>query len=371
MNQKRRKQLPIIEREKVIRGIDVLLNKGEEILNIHLLSERFQKFAALECKGSSSLYEFLSLKIADDNDMLELSSNSREGQPVPNLLLGAVHYLLLKGKEHTLNEFYPSIVEKPKNVEDSFSHFKGFCNYYRNEIISILKNKLVQTNEVRRCAYLYPIFCYIYNKVKTPLSLVEIGSSAGLQLLWDKYTYSYGDNNIYGNDNSPVHLQSKIRKGNMPFILQDSPPVDSRIGLDLHICDLAKEKDYLWLMALIWPEHNERLEVFENAAKQFNQDPPKLVEGDGVNLLKELAEHVSNESTLCIYHTHVANQMTDSVKEDLLNKVREIGRKRNVFHVYNNIWDRKLHLDYFINAVEHNKIIGETDGHGRWFDWEL
>jgi hypothetical protein len=33
------------------------------------------------------------------------------------------------------------------------------------------------------------------------------------------------------------------------------------------------------------------------------------------------------------------------------------------------MWDRKLHLDYFSNGVEHKEIIGDTDGHGRWFEW--
>jgi hypothetical protein len=107
------------------------------------------------------------------------------------LFFGAVHYLLLKGADHPLKDFYPSIVSNPKSYEDSFEYFKDFCLTHRNEIESILKTKLVQTNEIRRCAYLYPIFCTIYEKVKKPLALIEIGTSAGLQLLWDKYSYSY------------------------------------------------------------------------------------------------------------------------------------------------------------------------------------
>jgi len=53
------------------------------------------------------------------------------------------------------------------------------------------------------------------------------------------------------------------------------------------------------------------------------------------------------------------------------NFANNIGSKRDVLHLYNNMWDGKLHLDYFINGIEHNKTVGETDGHGRWFTWEL
>lgn len=52
-------------------------------LNITQVSEQFKTFAKRECKGSSKLYEYLSLKIADDEEMLELSSYAQEGQPIP------------------------------------------------------------------------------------------------------------------------------------------------------------------------------------------------------------------------------------------------------------------------------------------------
>lgn len=82
---------------------------------------------------------------------------------------------------------------------------------YREEIITLLQTKLVQTNEVRRCAYLYPSFNYIFNKVNKPLALIEIGTSSGLQLFWDQYSYSYGTGESYGNINSNVHVTSEIR----------------------------------------------------------------------------------------------------------------------------------------------------------------
>lgn len=341
------------------------------ILDKTQLAERFKTFAFKECKGSSNLYEYLSLKIAEDEEMLEISYNVRVGQPVPNLFLGAVHYLLLKGKEHELKQYYASIVGPPKEVERSFTHFKDFCRLYREEIISILKTKLVQTNEVRRCAYLYPIFCFIYNKLKNPLSLVEIGSSAGLQLLWDRYCYSYGTSEVFGEKDSSVHITAEIKGDNFPFLLPSSPPVAIRIGLDLHTNDLSNPDDYLWLKSLIWPEHRQRVQLFENAANCYNQQPAKLIQGDGIDLLIEIADAIPKESTLCIFHTHVANQIPTDEKNKLIENIKTIAKDRDVFHIYNNMWDRKLHLDYFISGVEYKEIIGETDGHGRWFSWEL
>ncbi|WP_459502702.1 DUF2332 domain-containing protein [Bacillus sp. C1] len=336
------------------------------------ISNLFKNFSIKECKGSSDLYEHVSLQIAEDKELLALASHAQLGQPAPNLLFGAVHYLLLKGHNHVLKQYYASLVSNPeRNLTQAFHHFKDFCHIHREEIIHLLQTKLVQTNEVRRCAYLYPSFCYVFNKVNKPLALIEIGTSAGLQLLWDQYSYSYGTGEVYGNIDSNVHLTSEIKGDNKPFFLQESPPVTERIGLDLHINDVSNEEDYLWLRALIWPEHKERLEMFDHAAAYVKEQSVKLIEGDGVALLSEIAEQIPEDSVICIFHTHVANQIPENIKRELIEKVKEIGAKRDVFHLYNNMWDRDLHLDYFINGKEYNETVGETDGHARWFSWRL
>lgn len=179
-----------------------------------MLAKTFLTFSEKECKGSSHLYEFSARKMASDNTLLEISRAAQSGQPVPNLLFGAVHYLLLKGTRHPLQEYYPSIEETPKPHDESFEHFKDFCLKYRMEIEQILKTKLVQTNEVRRCAYLYPAFCAIYEKTKKPLALIEIGTSAGLQLLWDKYSYTYGNKDLFGNQESSLTITTEIKGEN-------------------------------------------------------------------------------------------------------------------------------------------------------------
>ncbi|MCA1031280.1 DUF2332 domain-containing protein [Bacillus timonensis] len=335
------------------------------------LSQRFHNFGSIETVGSSELYSLLALKIAQDDEILELCTYAKNGQPLPNLLFGAVHYLLLKGKEHELKEYYPSITRNPREKDGVFLPFKEFCKIYREEIIALLQSKLVQTNEVRRCAYLYPIFCYIYEKVKQPLSLIEIGTSAGLQLNWDKYRYSYGTGEEYGKIDSKVHITSEIRGGNKPSFPVQMPPVASKIGLDLHTNDLCNKEDRLWLRALIWPEHHERVELFDQSAEYFTQHPVELVEGDGVALLEEVVANLPTNSAICIFHTHVANQFPLELKHELVGKIKKIGSTRNVFHVYNNMWDGRLHVDSYISGIETQQTVGDTDGHGRWFEWNL
>ncbi len=242
------------------------------------LSEKFNQFAIYECKGSSPLYESLSLKIAEDPKMLELASKSKEGQPVPNLFFGAVHYLLMNGYKHPLAEFFPSLTEKPAPAENVYPVFVDFCVKYSDVIIGLLKSKIVQTNEVRRCSYLYLIFSHIFQLAKKPLALVEIGTSAGLQLFVDQYSYSYGTGIKFGNLDSAVHLTSEIRGKKLLLTQSTILEVGARIGIALHINDVNDAEDYIWLKALIWPEHHERRELFEKAASFVSSQSLRLIE---------------------------------------------------------------------------------------------
>ncbi|XEC92980.1 DUF2332 domain-containing protein [Paenibacillus tarimensis] len=340
-------------------------------LDTNGLAERFKRFANRECRGSSKLYERLSVHIADDEELLHIACHAGPGQPVPNLFLAAVHYLLLKGKEHVLQAYYPSIVDDPKDPETAFVWFKDFCLNYTNELIPLLQNKLVQTNEVRRCAYLYPSFCYIYEQTKKPLALIELGTSAGLQLLWDKYRYTYNSGEMYGNVYSELDIACEMRGEGLPFFLNQSPPVSSRIGLDLHVNNLNNPEDYLWLKSLIWPEHKERIVMFQKAARCLRGESVELIEGNGVRLMSEVASKIQEDHTVCIFHTHVANQLSKVDKTELLDRIQQLGRSRKVFHLYNNLWDEDLHLDCYVDGELDELVLAETDGHGRWFEWKL
>lgn len=106
---------------------------GEAITNpdYEAFARRFQRFAETECRGVSPLYEHLALAIAADEEILALAAHATKEQPVPNLFLVAVPYLL------------PAFA-----------------------LVAALANK-------------------------RPLTLIEIGTSAGLNLMWDHYGYRY------------------------------------------------------------------------------------------------------------------------------------------------------------------------------------
>lgn len=332
----------------------------------------FRHFAERECPGSSVFYEYLSRHIADDEEVLQVATFVPAGQPVPNMLFGAVQYLLLQGEGPELRVYYPGLVEHPKEMSSCYPHFRSFVLKHQADIIGILESKRVQTNEVRRCAYLYPVFCSIYDKVRKPLALVELGTSAGLQLLCDQYSYSYGGAESYGLAGSKVHITSEIRGSRTPFLLASSPPVVYRMGIDLHVNDVRNPEHLLWLRSLIWPGNHDRVSMLEHAAEVLKQQTGiQFREGDGTALLPEIVRSIPEEAVICVFHTHVANQIPEASKQKLLHHLNVIGSVRDIVHVYNNMEDEHLHADYILEGVPSQFTVARTDGHARWFEWLL
>lgn len=123
-----------IKKENLILTRGVVLGKETAVI-----AQRFRNFAKNECKCSSELYEFLSNQIAGDNGLLKLCAYTRTGQPIPNLLFGAIHYLLLRGTNHRLSEYYPSIVKEPKDIKGSFIPLKTFVRSIKLKYVRFYK----------------------------------------------------------------------------------------------------------------------------------------------------------------------------------------------------------------------------------------
>ena len=161
---------------------------------LEALAQRFVRFADQECGDYAPLYDRLARGIAGDPELLTLAAHTWSGQQAPLLLLAAVHSLLLGGVDHALGAFYPSVTHRAAVPPgDPMPAFRAFCRDYRNALLDLVSTGLVQTNEPRRCTVLLPAFATVARLAGgRPLALIEIGASAGLNLLFDRYGYDYG-----------------------------------------------------------------------------------------------------------------------------------------------------------------------------------
>lgn len=339
------------------------------------LARRFERFAEREAEGFfSPLYARLCRSIAADPEVLALAAAAQPGQPTPNLLLAAVQYLLLKGVEHQLASFYPGIAAAPDEANDPYPAFHAFCLEHAEAIRPLLATRRVQTNEVGRCACLLPAFGLVARLAQAePLSLIEIGASAGLNLLWDRYSYDYGDGNLYGAAGSSMRLPCTLRGPKIPSFPSTLPSVAFRIGLDLNPIDISIADEMLWLRGLIWPEHYERVTRLQQAVQIARQEPPLLVSGDALALLPDVMAQVPTNTALCVFHSFTVNQFSPEQREQLSALLQDLSAQHPIFRVsleeLRGERYPRLDLIRYAEGKKTEQTLAYCAAHGWWLEW--
>lgn len=352
----------------------MLADTHEELLD--RIARHFRLFGEREALTASPLYARLCAGIAADRALLAIAARAWPRRPVPNLFFAAVHYLLLGGTQHPLARFYPSITAAASSPEDVYPAFRAFCLEQRDAIEQLITTRLVQTNEVRRCACLLPGFGIVAREAgDRPLALVEMGASAGLNLLWDRYGYDYGGLHC-GVPDSPVQLSCEPRGALRPPIPDPLPRVAYRIGIDLHPVDLWDDDAVLWLRALIWPEHLERAAVLERAAEVARRDPPPLLAGDALDRLPRTLANLPENAVPCVYHSLVVNQFSPEARQRLTNIFADSAKERDLYvvsieyHKTSSPWEEiRLYLDMYRDGAHQMRLLANCHWHGEWIEW--
>jgi hypothetical protein len=158
-----------------------------------------------------------------------------------------------------------------------------------------------QTNEAGRCAVLLPFLVGL----PQPLALLEVGSSAGLCLLPDRYSYRYGDGTTLDPGDGPAEVVLPCAVGSGLGAPSRLPDVVWRAGIDLAPVDVTDDDACAWLETLVWPEHDERRARLRAALAIARRDPPRIVPGDLLEVLPALAAEAPSDATLVVFHSAV------------------------------------------------------------------
>ncbi|HEV2120728.1 MAG TPA: DUF2332 domain-containing protein [Candidatus Bathyarchaeia archaeon] len=344
------------------------------LLLLDKTAERFRYFATKIYADRSPLYINLALRVAEDPELLRLAAGAQEKAALPNLFFAAVHLLLLKGEHHQLAAFYPSLNNSSRHYDYVYPYFRSFVLEHPEDIREIMRTHSVQTNEVGRCALLIPAFELVAAQTKRqPLTMIEIGSSAGLTLLWDQYHYWYGERLECGDPNSPVKIECSLRGENRPPIPRQLPKVVSRTGIDLSPIDLNDAQNVLWLRALVWPDNPKRARQLEPAIQVAKQAPPRIINGNAFDLLPDLIGKIPDKVPLCIYHSFTLSLASKEPREKLHSLLTKTSQKRDMSLVWIE-WPSEsetplLGLARFIDGVRTEKILARCHAHGEWLEW--
>lgn len=324
---------------------------------------------------ASPLYAELAYAVSESPELLALAAHTQPHQPPPNMLFGAVQYLLLQGVAHPLAAHYPIVSGRPRPMAPAAGDFRDFCRTHAGEVVELLRTRRTQTNVVRRCTCLVPAFSVVSKETHgRPLHLVDLGASAGLNLNFDRYgvRYTRGGRDIlrWGDAGAVVQLDAELRGDGLPA-LEAHIAVGGRVGVDLDPIDALDPEALLWLRALIWPEHVERHQRLVDAAEELRAHPVKLREGDAVEALPHLLAEAPEDEALTVYTTMALYQFPRAARERLETALIAASRSRPVWRVaLEGVDVVKLTLTrYRDGSAAPTELLATASPHGWWLEW--
>jgi hypothetical protein len=192
---------------------------------------------------------------------------------VPLRIAGGLHALVRAGRLPALARLYP-----PNPLPAHGALWRAVSDALveaESELLPWL-DSAPQTNEVARSGVLMAGLLAIASRTQQPLALYELGASAGLNLILDRYGYRLGSR-TFGPSDAGLTLA--------PDWTGDDPPgasihVASRRGVDLNPLDVGDRAARERLVAFVWPDQPERIARIEAALALAVADPPPIDQED-------------------------------------------------------------------------------------------
>jgi hypothetical protein len=343
------------------------------------LAARFRDFAAQAVRAP--LYQRCAVAAADEPAVLAVLEHAPERQQLPVLLFAAVHHLLLSDTSPELAAHYPNLSGSPASG-DPAPLFVQFVLDHSDRIATIVATRTTQTNEVGRCAQFVPPMGLL-DRECGPLAHVDVGASAGLNLLLPRYRYEYDPGGTVGEP-SQVVLPCGV-KGRVP-VPAAMPRISASFGLDRAPVDLADPEEVRWLEACVWPDQADRFERLVAALALADVHRPDVRQGDAVDDLAGLVMEAAQHGHPVVTNSWVLNYLDHHRRLEYVAEMDRLGSSIDLSWIIAEAPDQTpglpvpttdpaeaitvLSLVRWRGGERTVQRLGRTHPHGYWLDWE-
>lgn len=233
-----------------------------------------------------------------------------------------------------------------------------------------------QTNEVRRSSAFMAALAVLAREHGMPFELFEIGASAGLNLLLDRYAHDLGGA-PFGDPQSPLHLRPQWEGFCPP---RSEVRINAARGVDLRPLSLHDPHTRERLMSYIWPGDTVRADCLQRAMTIAHEHMPVV---DRASASTWLAEHLREpqpaNTVRVIQHSMVLQYLPPEELNAVKSAVLEAGNRASAERPLARIgleWNRKrttvvLCMTRWSGTRDDGsrKILAQCHPYGGWMRW--
>jgi hypothetical protein len=230
-----------------------------------------------------------------------------------------------------------------------------------------------QTNEAGRSANFVAALHWLASRVVPKFEINEIGSSAGMNLLIDRYRYDLGGV-VSGPDDAPITISPDWR-GSLPPA--DAFTITSVRGCDLTPIDVRDERAADRLRAYIWPEMAERFTRMDAGIAMIRARGIDLVKADAADWVEGVLATPQTLGTTRVLMHSIVWQYLPSETQARISRAMESASVLATpecplawiaLETNRDTFQHELMVRYWPQGGE-MKVLGSAHAHGAWVEW--
>lgn len=237
---------------------------------------------------------------------------------------------------------------------------------------SFVHERGVQTNEVQRSWILLPCFLALAARTGVErLDLVELGSSGGLNLVWDRYRYRY-EQGEWGPRDAALELSGEERRPVPAKLLRVRAHVRHRRGLDRAPIDVTRPEQALVLKSFVWADQTDRLDRLDRAIDTLQDDPPVLEQADVAERLPAVLAERQLGALTVVYATAFLSYLGER-QDAVLSALDAAGREFPLVFLWTGQPTKGEHGFWGVRAhvwpEDDELLLAHAGFHGEWLEW--
>lgn len=292
---------------------------------------------------------------------------SNRADALPLRLAGALHALVLEGRDPGLAGAYPP------NAPPEDALWAAVAAALGNHAPFVLDrlDGPPQTNETQRCAALAPGCLVVAAETGLPLVCSEIGASAGLNLLWDRFAYVFGPA-AWGDPAAPLRLVPDWSGPPPP-----TPPatVAERAGCDRALLDPSRSATELRLLSFVWADQPERMARTRAALALARAEGLRVEKADAPDWLAQRLDAARPGQAHVVYHSIVWQYLPEAAQARIADLLARAGARATPraplawlrFEPDGGSPGAALALTLWPGGE--TRLLARADFHGRWVAW--